>query len=98
MPAHQYVITPKLGERALQDCRLFDRIVDEHPESYLAYFRGSQRPTRYLEIGDGWRYWKVWIRGRSRAASTAARGVRATPAGRSRRGTDPARGVGREVP
>jgi hypothetical protein len=65
MPAHQYIVVPDLDERALQTCRTFDLIADEHPDSYLVYFRGSQRPTRYLETGDGWRYWKVSIRRRS---------------------------------
>jgi hypothetical protein len=54
MPAHQYVIFQP-GEPAAEV--LLSELRDR-PEAYDAYFRGYQRPMRYLEIG-GWRYWRT---------------------------------------
>jgi hypothetical protein len=59
MPAHQYVVV----ESAVQeDCRVLEFIIDHHAETYAAYFRGYQHPTRYLEVG-GLRYWRSRLRG-----------------------------------
>ena len=55
MPAHQYVVVERT---VLEDCRVLEFIIDHHPETYAAYFRGYQHPTRYLEVG--WlRYWRT---------------------------------------
>jgi hypothetical protein len=54
MPAHQYVV---VQSAVLEDCRILEFIIDHHPETYSAYFRGYQHPTHYLEVG-GLRYWR----------------------------------------
>ena len=61
MPAHQYVVVRGLAEEDLAICRMFGFVVEQHAESYDGYFRGLRYPSRYLEVGDGWRYWRVWI-------------------------------------
>lgn len=61
MPPHQYVDCHKLSPDDVPLARMLLFIIAEHPESYRAYFRGYQTPTRYLETGDGWRYWQAWI-------------------------------------
>jgi len=53
MPAHQYVVVQRT---VLEDCRILEFIIDHHPETYGAYFRGYQHPTCYLEV-DELRYW-----------------------------------------
>ena len=63
MPPHQYVVVDDLERPELEACRLLESIIDEHPEAYLAYFRGYQHPTRYLEVGD-LRYWRSRARGK----------------------------------
>src|SRR5215213_9239315 len=65
MPPHQYVDGHHLGPEEAPVARMLEFIIAKHPESYTAYFRGYQSATRYLEIGDGWRYWRVWIGGAS---------------------------------
>jgi hypothetical protein len=57
MPPHQYVLVGGLPNAQLEACHMLEFIVDRHPEAYLAYFRGYQHPTRYLEFG-GFRYWR----------------------------------------
>ncbi|MBD0330653.1 MAG: hypothetical protein ICV64_11195 [Thermoleophilia bacterium] len=65
MPPHQYVDGYKLTRDELPMARMLESVIDHHPESYLAYFRGYQQYNRYLEIGDGWRYWRAFFGGRS---------------------------------
>jgi len=60
MPAHQYVV---VESAVLDDCRVLEFVIDHHPEAYSAYFRGYQRPWRYLEVG-GLRYWRSRLNGR----------------------------------
>ena len=54
MPRHSYVV---LGRCDDSDWDLLDFAIKKHPASYMAYFRGYQYPMRYLELGDGYRYW-----------------------------------------
>ena len=61
MPPHQYVDGHTLRPDEIPVARMLEFVIDHHPESYLAYFRGYQQHNRYLEIGDGWRYWRVWL-------------------------------------
>jgi hypothetical protein len=63
MPPHQYVVVGELEGAALEACRTLECLIDTHPGAYLAYFRGYQHPTRYLEAG-GLRYWRSRLRGR----------------------------------
>ena len=63
MPPHQYVVLGDLNGPELEACRLLEGIIDHHPEAYLAYFRGYQHATRYLEAGD-LRYWRSRLRGK----------------------------------
>jgi hypothetical protein len=65
MPPHQYVVVEDLGDDELAACRMLELLIDDHPESFLAYFRGYRTPFRYLEIGDGHRYWRSRIRATS---------------------------------
>jgi hypothetical protein len=57
MPPHQYCIVANLTEAQTAACRVIEFLIDNHPETYLAYFRGYRRPLRYLEW-DGMRYWR----------------------------------------
>jgi hypothetical protein len=57
MPPHQYcIVAGGLTDEQLAACRLVESAIDNHPESYLAYWRGYQSPQRYLQR-DGMRYW-----------------------------------------
>jgi hypothetical protein len=56
MPVHKYVVYRKCPVDLFVTL-LF--AVRTHPKSYMAYFRGYQTPTRYLEFG-GNRYWESW--------------------------------------
>ena len=60
MPAHWYVV---LGQCADVDWDILAFAIAKHPESYLAYFRGYRTPNRYLELGDGYRYWRTKLHG-----------------------------------
>ena len=60
MPAHWYVVQGRCGEI---DWNVLAFAIAEHPESYLAYFRGYHTPNRYLELGDGYRYWRTKLHG-----------------------------------
>src|SRR4051812_13402241 len=54
VPAHQYVVVPGLGQRGLQACRMFDLIVDEHPERISptsAARTGCLAPSRWEPPG-----------------------------------------------
>ena len=55
MPAHQYVV---IDEATKPMADLLSTVIRDHPDSFDAYFRGYQRPMRYLEIGDR-RYWRT---------------------------------------
>ena len=62
MPAHEYVVVANLKGRDRRDCRMIEFIINNHPETYAAYFRGYQHPMRYLEIGNApsdYRYWRT---------------------------------------
>jgi hypothetical protein len=37
---------------------ILDIAIAKHPDSYLAYFRGYQRPNRYWDF-EGRRYWRT---------------------------------------
>jgi hypothetical protein len=60
MPAHWYVV---LGLCAEVDWSVLAFAIANHPQSYLAYFRGYRTPNRYLELGDGYRYWRTKLHG-----------------------------------
>jgi hypothetical protein len=60
MPEHWYVV---LGKCAELDWQLLAFAIAKHPDSYRAYFRGYQTATRYLELGDGYRYWRSKLHG-----------------------------------
>ena len=65
MPAHEYIVLADLKGQALRDCRILEFIIDKHPETYAAYFRGYQHPMRYLEIGTApgdYRYWRTRLK------------------------------------
>ena len=72
MPPHQYVVVNNLSPGEQDVCRMLEFVIDNHSESYLAYFRGYMTPTRYLEV-DGLRYWRsrtrVWFVNRARLDS-----------------------------
>lgn len=56
MPPHQYVVIrypPPLPVDVLLTA------IRRHPDAFDAYFRGYQRPMRYLELPDGMRYWRT---------------------------------------
>lgn len=74
MPAHQYIVVNGLGPGEKEVARMLAFVIDNHRESYLAYFRGYRFATRYLETGDGLRYWesrlrRVWFLNRCRLDS-----------------------------
>ena len=48
-PSHQYVIVERCPVDAWS---ILDTAIARHPASYLAYFRGYQRPNRYWDF-DG---------------------------------------------
>lgn len=52
-PPHAYVVRDRCPAVPWQVLSVFVR---HSPDSYLAYFRGYQRPNRYVEL-DGRRYW-----------------------------------------
>lgn len=54
-PPHQYVIRERCPAVAWS---VLDAAIANHPDSYLAYFRGYQRPNRYWDF-DGRRYWRT---------------------------------------
>jgi hypothetical protein len=60
MPAHWYVV---LGKCAEVDWNVLAFAIAKHPDSYRAYFRGYRTPTRYLELDDGYRYWRSKLQG-----------------------------------
>jgi hypothetical protein len=62
MPPHQYLLVRDLRNAQLEACHMLEFIIDRHPEAYLAYFRGYQHPTRYLEV-RGFRYWRSRLQG-----------------------------------
>ena len=53
---HQYAVLPKSPASAWY---ALDAMIRDSPESYLAYFRGYQRPNRYWDGPDGLRYWRT---------------------------------------
>jgi hypothetical protein len=63
MPPHQYLLVRDLRNAQLEACHMLEFTIDRHPEAYLAYFRGYQHPTRYLEV-RGFRYWRSRLQGR----------------------------------
>ena len=53
---HQYAVlrgSPAPAWNALE------AMISNSPDSYLAYFRGYQRPSRYWDGPDGLRYWRT---------------------------------------
>jgi hypothetical protein len=58
MPAHQYSI---LGRTQTWAWDVIATTIHWHPDSYLAYFRGYQRPMRYLDLPEH-RYWRTAAR------------------------------------
>ena len=59
MPAHQYVV---IDDRCQPAADVLSGVIAVHPESFNAFFRGYQRPMRYLELGDR-RYWRTSLHG-----------------------------------
>jgi hypothetical protein len=58
---HQYVV---LGRCPVVSWDVLNSMIAQSPDSYLAYFRGYQRPTRYWDNReDGHRYWRTSSRG-----------------------------------
>lgn len=53
---HEYVVKPQAPRLAWAIVATW---LDRHPASYLALWRGYQRPMRYLEHLDGRRYWRT---------------------------------------
>src|SRR4051794_10660406 len=62
-PPHEYVVRGRCPDLAW---RVVATAIAHHRESYLAFFRGYQRPMRYWEF-EGRRYW--------RTASGGGRGI-----------------------
>lgn len=60
MPPHEYIV---FGKCDYADWNVLYFACTKHPASYRAYFRGYQSPMRYLELGDGYRYWPTALRG-----------------------------------
>jgi hypothetical protein len=60
MPPHEFVV---FGKCSYEDWDVLYFVCTKHPASYLGYFRGYQNPMRYLELGDGYRYWPSAQRG-----------------------------------
>jgi hypothetical protein len=60
MPPHEFVV---FGKCDYEDWDVLYFVCTKHPASYLGYFRGYQNPMRYLELGDGYRYWPSAQRG-----------------------------------
>ncbi|MGH8546783.1 MAG: hypothetical protein ACREX3_24860 [Gammaproteobacteria bacterium] len=54
MPPHEFVV---LGKCSYADWDVLHFACTKHPASYRGYIRGYQSPMRYLEFGDGYRYW-----------------------------------------
>lgn len=54
-PPHQYAV---LGRTPMLAWDVIATVIRHHPASYLAYFRGYQRPNRYLDL-PGHRYWRT---------------------------------------
>jgi hypothetical protein len=77
MPPHEYIVVANVAGQALRYFRIIEFIIDNHPETYAAYFRGYQYPLRYLDLGVGpneYRYWrthlnKTWFVNRCRMDS-----------------------------
>ena len=59
MPAHQYIV---IGQATQPAADVLSCTIRDHPDSFDAYFRGYQRPMRYLELGDR-RYWRTSLHG-----------------------------------
>ena len=53
---HQYAVRRR---SPLQAWDALDAMIRDSPDSYLAYFRGYQRPNRYWDGPDGLRYWRT---------------------------------------
>ncbi len=53
---HQYAVLRKSPAWAWY---ALDAMIRDSPDSYLAYFRGYQRPNRYWDGPDGLRYWRT---------------------------------------
>ena len=60
MPPHEFVV---FGMCYFAEWDLLYFVCTKHPASYLGFFRGYQSPMRYLEFGDGYRYWPSAQRG-----------------------------------
>ena len=58
-PPHQYAV---LGRTPMEPWDVIATAIKGHPDSYQAYFRGYQRPNRYLDLPDH-RYWRTSSRG-----------------------------------
>jgi len=59
MPVHQYIV---IGSSTLPAADVLASAIRDHHASFDAYFRGYQRPMRYLELGD-LRYWRTSLGG-----------------------------------
>ena len=53
---HQYAVRRR---SPLSAWEALDAMIRDSPDSYLAYFRGYQRPNRYWDGPDGLRYWRT---------------------------------------
>jgi hypothetical protein len=58
-PPHEYVV---FGRCPTLPWEVVSCAIAKDPDSYLAYFRGYQRPMRYLDF-EGRRYWRTASRG-----------------------------------
>lgn len=53
---HQYTVFRQDGPPMAFDT--LGTVITRHPESFMAYHLGYQKPMRYWEFGD-WRYWRT---------------------------------------
>ena len=61
MPRHCYVVLVGLTAEETRAARVLEFVIEKHPAAYDAYFRLYQWASRYLEPGDGFRYWRSRI-------------------------------------
>jgi hypothetical protein len=54
-PPHQYVVFERCH---VTDWEVVNTAILQHPDSYLGWFRGYQKPNRYWDF-EGHRYWRT---------------------------------------
>jgi hypothetical protein len=61
MPRHCYVVLANFSAVERQTADVLEYVIENHAASYPAFFRCYSWPSRYLEPGDGFRYWRSRI-------------------------------------